>query len=1094
MYQREKINRAARITDHSMSVVHLYVKGNEQFQNFRDAEENDTTDAFFKNELGLSKDLGERLATFYKIVAEITELQVDVQAHIFSANLSDLSEYMNVQTISILVEQQWLKDEFKYYPNRSSAIILELTAKKVSFLEENLDLILSVDPNGEIEKMYGPKSENKEAFLQKSLADNSIFYISKIVFREFFPDNHLSPIKIEERYKKSITQTLKESAASRLFHLSGLSEYEINEISGNPNKQLIWFSQQNSIEYVALIALTLATIPYNNRYNPEFLISVANLVLQYEKGVNFLNESDYKAMVRLCEYVFSNFEALEKRHKGLLNDETVNFTLRILHTHAASYYTYFRENKTAEKHYIKAINYATKSSDKEDLNYTVMKFVFYYEEHKSPIEYLYFLQEVLNVDRTKFGLPKGKILTTESTKIVNISIANLLLENKFTQKEKALFKGESDFYTGIKQIIDNDDMSQENMSQMLRILSDTTRSLEEDTLSPEDKFRRLLNDTENFVGENNLENSENRLSELSKLYENIVINHEEQKRLDLLVANNEYLQTKTSSIDKYRKTLAKIEVTEYFTHNHLATWYCQYILSYSLKNVLSEEDEKELEITVLKTINLFSDSYFVDFKQAKIWIKTNQSIENLIKALTANVEKTFDPKKKQFCLYLLFNVITFQQQFANYFRVSNNQSVYDTKIKKTLIKQLKDTLSEYYSDTYRDTEKLKDLVNQIRDLDYPRYRGKELFRKLNKPEQRSILYYYFFSESDSHPLLTIHFDPSNTRFAYKYEIIYDSESIEIILNETVNEFDFAADNDLFTHIFDQPLIPVRLSEILCKFFTESFQQRLSNLFSVDEEKEEEEVIQLYCDKLLHLVPFETLPLSRKDDRLTGEVFSFSNILLRESSNYGVRLDRGINVFSGVPAGIFGDALPYSDIEANKIKEIGDKEGFKVNIYQKDQANLTNFLNLVQNRSGNIFHFAVHGEGSSDLPAECSALVLSSDATGHSSKLLTFEEIIHLDLSFVELIVLSACNSSVGATIKGTPMQGLAYAFLAAGAKNVLASRRKIHDKTAPVFIHQFYKELSEGYSCAESLKRTRIYFKDNKILTIKDLSGWGLWT
>jgi len=73
-------------------------------------------------------------------------------------------------------------------------------------------------------------------------------------------------------------------------------------------------------------------------------------------------------------------------------------------------------------------------------------------------------------------------------------------------------------------------------------------------------------------------------------------------------------------------------------------------------------------------------------------------------------------------------------------------------------------------------------------------------------------------------------------------------------------------------------------------------------------------------------------------------------------------------------------------------------------------------------------------------------------------ILTAEEISHLDLSGVEIAVLSACQTGQG---KATPegLYGLQRAFKKAGVKTLIMSLWNVSDKVSSEFMIEFYKQL-----------------------------------
>lgn len=85
-------------------------------------------------------------------------------------------------------------------------------------------------------------------------------------------------------------------------------------------------------------------------------------------------------------------------------------------------------------------------------------------------------------------------------------------------------------------------------------------------------------------------------------------------------------------------------------------------------------------------------------------------------------------------------------------------------------------------------------------------------------------------------------------------------------------------------------------------------------------------------------------------------------------------------------------------------------------------------------------------------------------------ILTAREIVNLDLSACELIVLSACDTGLG-EIKGSDgVYGLQRAFKMAGVKNIIMSLWKVPDEQTAELFDIFYKEALDGKAIQESFK------------------------
>ncbi len=126
----------------------------------------------------------------------------------------------------------------------------------------------------------------------------------------------------------------------------------------------------------------------------------------------------------------------------------------------------------------------------------------------------------------------------------------------------------------------------------------------------------------------------------------------------------------------------------------------------------------------------------------------------------------------------------------------------------------------------------------------------------------------------------------------------------------------------------------------------------------------------------------------------------------------------------------------------------------------------------------IVHFACHGLADADSPMD-SALALSIPATwreGEDNGLLQAWEIFEQVRLDADLVTLSACRSALGRELAGEGMLGLTRAFQYAGARSVLASLWSVSDATTAVLMERFYRQLRDGRTHAEALRRAQVSF------------------
>ena len=93
-------------------------------------------------------------------------------------------------------------------------------------------------------------------------------------------------------------------------------------------------------------------------------------------------------------------------------------------------------------------------------------------------------------------------------------------------------------------------------------------------------------------------------------------------------------------------------------------------------------------------------------------------------------------------------------------------------------------------------------------------------------------------------------------------------------------------------------------------------------------------------------------------------------------------------------------------------------------------------------------------------------------------ILLSSEISTIDLSKVDLVVLSACDTGLG-LLSTEGVMGLQYGFKQAGVQTILMSLWKIDDAATREFMIEFYRNLLSGVPKQESLNKTRDYMQSS---------------
>lgn len=180
------------------------------------------------------------------------------------------------------------------------------------------------------------------------------------------------------------------------------------------------------------------------------------------------------------------------------------------------------------------------------------------------------------------------------------------------------------------------------------------------------------------------------------------------------------------------------------------------------------------------------------------------------------------------------------------------------------------------------------------------------------------------------------------------------------------------------------------------------------------------------------------------------------------------------------------SLPASRVEVMAIDTLLKELKFETCIRESDDASEESFKSL-SGRSPKIMHLATHSF--SDVPwkktnpmRECGILFSGSNFAytgkmeqipkGSEDGILTAMEISNLDLRNTEIVVMSSCQSALGA-INADGVFGLQRGFKIAGAKTLIMSLWKVDDKKTKDFMIVFYKSLTEGNTLREAFNVAR---------------------
>lgn len=225
------------------------------------------------------------------------------------------------------------------------------------------------------------------------------------------------------------------------------------------------------------------------------------------------------------------------------------------------------------------------------------------------------------------------------------------------------------------------------------------------------------------------------------------------------------------------------------------------------------------------------------------------------------------------------------------------------------------------------------------------------------------------------------------------------------------------------------------------------------------------MITILGDHVINFIPFESLvPFQDKQQYLIefNEIaydysltFKKENKIIKKSAS---------NDFLGIaPVDFFGKLVSLK--ESEKEVSLGE-DSYSGKILSGNKATIENFKEKAKDYR--ILHLATHANASDTI----NPWIAFRNTKLKSSQLDSIK--INADL-----VVLSACNTSLGKLNRGEGVLSLARNFFASGAKTVVPSLWEVNDKATTNITSEFYKNLSNGKSKSEALRNAKLNYLNN---------------
>jgi CHAT domain-containing protein/Tfp pilus assembly protein PilF len=171
-------------------------------------------------------------------------------------------------------------------------------------------------------------------------------------------------------------------------------------------------------------------------------------------------------------------------------------------------------------------------------------------------------------------------------------------------------------------------------------------------------------------------------------------------------------------------------------------------------------------------------------------------------------------------------------------------------------------------------------------------------------------------------------------------------------------------------------------------------------------------------------------------------------------------------------------LPNAAVEMESVKK--HFEPLERRSYERAEATNQAYLKSSPEQFAYI-HFVAHAAASRLSPLD-SAVILSKATAEDDSFKLYARDIVRHPLQ-ADVVTISTCYSSGTRAYVGEGLVGLSWAFMRAGAHNVIGAMWEVSDSSTPELMDRFYGELTEG-------RRPEVALRDAKLSLVHSNSSF----
>lgn len=412
----------------------------------------------------------------------------------------------------------------------------------------------------------------------------------------------------------------------------------------------------------------------------------------------------------------------------------------------------------------------------------------------------------------------------------------------------------------------------------------------------------------------------------------------------------------------------------------------------------------------------------------------------------------------------------------------------DTKVKS---KKLPDTLQKQQSTFKKEILALENTISETEDSEKIKQQQEILFdlkTSYQKLQDSISIAFPLYSKKKLNNTLTTINDVQNSLnsdtaiLSYIWGIPEDGDEVVygIYIDHTSTElFEVSDVHTLKEHIFQYRNTISKPFET--KLEQENYRSSAYALYnalfptqSIKANIKEKELL-IIPDGELSYVPFDSFLTSENISEylIRSHKINYSYSLSFSQRNEAIQRTYNTNFVGFAPVHFsYNDlnTLSKSRQEINHIEDIVNGKSFLGDIATKDSF-------LTESKFSEIIHLATHADASSN------PWIAFYDDTLEAHELYTYQ-------NNAELVVLSACNTTIGDIAPGEGVMSLARGFFYAGANTVVSSLWETNDKATSEIMTSFYTHLKDGKSKSDALHQAKLEYISSSNLSQQSPYYW----